>query len=126
MTITVAEIQATGLPLTDHGALAEALSVGRIKLAPTEIGIGTLLETLGLSTGNALLDYLKGTPDFRHVWPLLEQGRLRADSPMVRATIDALAAGGLISVAEAGVLKALAEQPDPVTSQDVTRALEGM
>lgn len=119
------DILATGLPLTDHGAIAVALSAGRTRTVPTEIGNGVVLETIGLASGNALLDAIYTNPDFRYVKPLLEQGRLRIDSPLVRATLDGLTSAGVITPAEADALKALAVQDNPVSSQDVTRALEG-
>ena len=62
------------------------------RLVPTEIGNGTVLETLGLAVGNALLDVLYNAPDFRYVKPLLEQGRLRIDAPPARAALDGIAA----------------------------------
>lgn len=120
------DILASGLPLDDHGAIAAALSIGRTKTVPTEIGNGLILETLGLEAGNALLDVITATPDFRHVKPLLEQGRLRIDSPLVQAALDQLAQAGVITQAEANALKALAVQPDPVTAYDVGYALQGV
>lgn len=65
------------------------------RLVPTEIGNGTVLETLGLAVGNALLDVLYNAPDFRYVKPLLEQGRLRIDAPSARAALDGIAAAGI-------------------------------
>lgn len=62
----------------------------RTKIVPLEIGNGTILETLGLTAGNALLDVIYNQPDFRHVKPLVEQGRLRLDSALVRATLNSL------------------------------------
>ena len=41
--ITYEEILATGLPLSDHGAIAAALSTGRTELVKTEIGKLSLL-----------------------------------------------------------------------------------
>ena len=95
------------------------------RLVPTEIGNGTVLETLGLAVGNALLDVLYNAPDFRYVKPLLEQGRLRIDAPPARAALDGIAAAGIAAgfgAAQAEALKALAEQPDPVDEMDVRRA----
>lgn len=108
----------------DDGAIAAALSVGRTKLVPTEIGNGTILETIGLTAGNSLLDVLNTAPDFRYVKPLLEQGRLRVDSGLVRATLDTLVPS-VLTQAQADALKNLALVPDPVSSQDVAKALEG-
>ena len=51
--ITYEEILATGLPLSDHGAIADALSVGKTELVKTEIGKLTVLGTIGMETDNA-------------------------------------------------------------------------
>lgn len=121
------DILAGGFDLAnrDDGAIAAALSVGRTKLVPTEIGNGSILETIGLAAGNALLDTIAAVPDFRHVKPLLEQGRLRVDSALVRGTLDSLVPA-VLTQAQADALKALAVKPDPVSANDVARALEGI
>lgn len=80
----------------DNRALVELLNAPRYEVteyAETEIGVGTIIEVMGLADGNAFLDALFNTPDYRHIKPLLEQGRLRLDSPFVRATL-----AGLINV----------------------------
>ena len=123
--ITLAEIQATGLPLDDHGAIAEALSAGRTKIVPTEIGKGKVIATIGLASANNLLDVIDTAPDFRHVRQLLASGWLDVGTPLTRGSLDELAVSGIITQAEADAIKALAEVPDPVTSQEVTKALEG-
>lgn len=123
--VTLAEIQATGLPLDDHGAIAEALSAGRKKLVVTEIGNGTILAELGIAAGNQLLDAIYNAPDFRYVKPLLEQGRLDIGSAVTQGALDALALAGACTQADADKLKALVVVPDPVTSQEVTKALDG-
>lgn len=123
--ITLAEIQATGLPLDDHGAIAEALSAGRTKLVTTEIGNGTILAELGIDAGNQLLDAIYNAPDFKYVKPLLEQGRLDIGSAVTQGALDMLALAGACTQADADKLKALAVAPDPVSSQEVTKALEG-
>ena len=120
------DILALGMPLGDHGAIAAALSAGRTRLVYTEVGHGTILEQIGLAAGNALLDAIYATPDFRHVRPLLEQSRLDVAAPLVRAALDGFATAGVITTAQAAALKALAERPDPVSSQQVTQALEGL
>jgi len=106
----------------DAKAIAAQLSAGRTRLEPTEVGNGAVLETIGLAAGNALLDVINNTPDFRHVKPLLEQGRLRIDSPLVRATLDSLVPAVLTAQA-AAALKALADRPDPVTEYQVRRVV---
>ena len=109
----------------DDGAIAAALSVGRTRLVPTEIGNGAILETIGLEAGNALLDLINSAPDFRYVRPLLEQGRLRVDSQLVLATLDSLVPA-VLSEAQAISIKALAERPDVISPQQVCAALEGV
>jgi len=117
------EILALGMSLDDHQAVADALSVGRVKVSYTEIGCGTVLSELGLTRGNMLLDIIYGSQDYRYVKPLLEQGRLDVGSALVRGTLDFLVAGAVITTAEAQKLKALAERPDPVPLQDVSHAI---
>ena len=94
------------------------------RLVPTEIGNGTVLETLGLAVGNALLDVLYNAPDFRYVKPLLEQGRLRIDAPSARAARDGIAAAGIAAgfgAAQAEALKALADAVTPADEMTVRR-----
>ena len=94
------------------------------RLVPTEIGNGTVLETLGLAVGNALLDVLYNAPDFRYVKPLLEQGRLRIDAPPARAALDGIAAAGIAAgfgAAQAEARKALADAVTPADEMTVRR-----
>lgn len=107
----------------DAQAIADALNVGRTKPARVEIGNGTILETLGLAAGNTLLDVINSVPDYRHVKPLLEQGRMIAGSPVVASAIAALVAAGVIAQADADKLAALGREPDPVSEFDVRRAI---
>lgn len=95
-----------------------------VRMVPTEIGNGTVLETLGLAVGNALLDVLYNAPDFRYVKPLLEQGRLRIDAPSARAALDGIAAAGIAAgfgAAQAEALKALADAVTPADEMTVRR-----
>ena len=103
--------------------IARQLSIGRVKRIPFEIGNGTILEILGLESGNRLLDVLMSATDFRYVRPLLEQGRLEVSSALVRATLDGLAGMQVITADEAAALKAVAETPDPVSVAQVSEIL---
>lgn len=105
-------------------AIADALSAGRTRFVPTEIGNGTILEVLGLAKGNALIDLINTHADFRHVKPLVEQGRLRLDTMLVRATLQSLVPA-VLTQAEADALVARAKEPDPVTHTQVGAALQG-
>ena len=118
--ITYEEIIATGLPLGDHGAIADFLSVGRTKLVKTEIGKLTILDTIGMEDGNALLDIIDTSPDFRHVRYPLANGWLDVANPTVRGMLDMLC-----SPENATLLKELAMQGDPISSQEVSKAMEG-
>jgi hypothetical protein len=120
------EIQALPAELRasrDTQAIADALSVGRTKPSTREIGNGTILEVLGLTAGNALLDAINNAPDFRHVKPLVQQGRLIVGGPLVAAALSGMVAGGVITQADADKLLAIAVQPDPVSEIDVRRAV---
>ena len=111
------------LPDRKDVQIAAILSVGRVTTAYTEIGNGLILATIGLASGNTLLDYLATDATFRHVRPLLEQGRLDVSSALVRGALDQFAAGGVITQTEADVLKALAETPNPIHYNAVSDAL---
>ncbi|MFA5387902.1 MAG: hypothetical protein WC322_05995 [Candidatus Paceibacterota bacterium] len=114
-----AELQAL---VPDTSALATALSNGRIRFVETEVGNGVVLETLGLTTGNALLDALNSETSYRHVLPLLEQGRLRLDSALARASLQAMV-GTVLTQVECDAMLAVAQVADPVSEFDVRCAI---
>lgn len=109
----------------EHGQIAAVVSAGRTKPSGLQVGHGTVLETVGLTAGNAFLDAIYGAPEFRHVKPLLEQGRLIVSSPLVMTTIQSMVPN-VIAQADADKLLALAVVPAPVTTQDVIAAMEGV
>lgn len=109
--------------LPDSQAIAEALSAGRTRANSALIGNGLILATIGLTAGNALLDALNSTEDFRYVKPLLEQGRLQVSSPLVAGALAQLVSASVITQGEADALIALGREPDPVPELDVRRAL---
>ena len=109
----------------DFDAIAAAVSIGRTKPSTREIGNGTILEVLGLTVGNALLDVVNTVPDFRHVKPLVEQGRLTVGSALVQATVQSLVPMGVLKQSEADALCALGFDTDPVTAQQVSDAMGG-
>lgn len=126
--ITLAEIQATGLPLTDHGAIAEALSAGRTKVQATPIGIGTVLAVMA-PVGGEFLNALEslGATDANVKWALkmIEQATFDVGHPVTRAQLEAFAVNVPTMADGIAALLALAVVPDPVSSQEVTKALEG-
>ena len=105
-------------------AIADAISVNRKKTVPTEVGNGTILEVLGLSVGHALLDVINTVPDFRHVKPLVEQGRLRLDSPLTIQALQSLVPS-VLTETQAQALISRATVDDKVTHTQVGIALSG-
>ena len=122
----LAEIQAACTPemiaAREHGAIAALVSVGRTRPSGTQIGKGTILETIGLTAGNAFLDVIDTVPDFRHVRGLIAEGRLIVSSPLVVATIQSFVPT-VLTQGQANALLALASVPAPVSVQDVINAL---
>ena len=111
----------------EHGAIAAVFSEGRTTVVPRLGGIGAVMETLGAVDGPLVLDALdslKGTvPAVKWGWVLLERGELDFGSTVTRQLIDGLVMGGVMTEAQGLAIKALAEQPDPVTEFDVRRAI---
>ncbi len=122
------EIQAKCSPALiaskEHGAIAAVVSAGRTRPSTKEVGNGTILEVLGLTAGNAMLDAINTIPDFRHVKPLVEQGRLTIGTPLVAQSLGAFVAGGVITQADADKLLAIAVEPAPVSVSEVIQAME--
>lgn len=123
------EILALAMPLDDHGAIAVALSADRTKIVPTPIGIGTVLAVMAPGGGDFLnaLEAM-GATDANVKWSLrmLEAGTFDIGHPVTRAQLDAFALAVPTMAAGIGALLAVAVVPDPVSSQDVTKALEGL
>lgn len=111
----------------DADAIAAVVNVGRTRVAPRLGGIGAVMETLGAVDGPLVLDALdslKATlPAVRWGWVLLERGELDFGSTVTRQMIDGLVMGGVMTEAQGLSIKALAEQPDPVSEFDVRRAI---
>ena len=107
----------------DTQAIAAALSVGRTRWKHTEIGVGTIIEVLGLAAANPVLDALYAAPDYRHVKPLLDQGRLRLDAVAQAGMLQPLVTGGLLTQAQLDALIARAKESAPVAEYDVRMAI---
>ena len=107
----------------DTQAIAAALSVGRTRYVETQIGVGTIIEVLGLAAANPVLDALYAAPDYRHVKPLLDQGRLRLDAVAQAGMLQPLVTGGLLTQAQLDALVARAKEPAPVAEYDVRMAI---
>ena len=104
-------------------AVADALSVGRTRWKHTEIGVGTIIEALGLAAANPVLDALYAAPDYRHVKPLLDQGRLRLDVVAQAGMLQPLVTGELLTQAQLDALVDRAKEHAPVAEYDVRMAI---
>ena len=107
----------------DTVAIAAALSAGRTRWKHTDIGVGTIIEALGLAAANPVLDALYASPDYRHVKPLLDQGRLRLDVVAQAGMLQPLVTGGLLTQAQLDALIARAKEPAPVDEYAVRVAI---
>ncbi len=127
--LTLEEIRATGLPLDDHGAIAEAISSGRTRIQSMPIGIGTVLAVMA-PVGGDFLNALEqiGQSDANVKWALkmIEQGTFDVGHPVTRAQLEAFKQAAPEMSDGIDALLAVAVVPDPVSSQDVTKALEGV
>lgn len=108
----------------DYEAIAAAVNVGRTRPNAQEIGNGIVLEILGLDQGNAFLDMINTVADFRHVRPLLEQGRLRISSALVKATLLSMVPA-VLSAEQVNAFLALGVDADPVSPPRVANAMDG-
>jgi hypothetical protein len=122
------EILATGLPLDDHGALADALSVGRTKVVSSPIGIGTVLAAMA-PYGGDFLNALeaKGATDANAKWALkmIEQATFDVGHPITRLQLEAFAAANADMADGITALLNVAIQADGITPAQVARILDG-
>lgn len=107
----------------DLTKIAMLVSQGRTKNNMREIGTGTILETLGMATGTAVIDALYANPMFKYVKPLIEQGRLQVGSPLVKVALDMLVAGNVCTQAQADSMYATGRTEDLVLPQEVETLL---
>lgn len=128
--LTAAEVEQID-PLLDPDnrndtAIAAILSAGRTRPVPTEIGVGTVLATLGAGAGE-WLDTITavGAANRDVFWALklLDRGVLRIDLEATRAQMRTLA--GSVSQLSDGInaLLTLGTEPDSLPVIEVSRAL---
>ena len=125
--ITLNEIKAKcgHLKERDDAEIVRLLSEGRTRPKERLIGIGTVLETLGMTDGTAFLGFIESQTSLKYVWKLIEQSNLNIASPLVAQAMTGFVRAGVITQANADKLIALGVEPDPVTFAQVAKALEG-
>lgn len=108
----------------DHQAIADAVNVGRTRVAQKLGGIGLIMETLGPDDGAALLDQLDAlsatNSAVKWAFVLINRGELDFGSPATRAMIDLLVASPAKEL-----LLSVAVVNDHVTAARVANALDG-
>ena len=109
----------------DESAIAAAFA-STLEQVPlkTEIGVGTILDVMGLDAGNSFLDVIFTQPQFRYIKLVIEAGKLDVSLTSVRDHIDQLSSLGVMSAESAAALKALGRQPATVSAYDVAMAFE--
>lgn len=95
------------LALHDTNAIANVINSGRVK--PNKIEIG-----------NALLDIIYTDSNFRHVKPLVEQGRLTIGSPLVQGTIQSMV-GAVLTQEQANMLCSIGMDLDPIDELEIRK-----
>lgn len=83
------------------------------------IGIGTVLDTIGLVSGNQLLDAIKNTPDYRYAWHLLEQGSLDINSPLVEQALTLLVQAEVILESDKSKLLNVGMKPIDISTSTI-------
>lgn len=114
------------LPARNDVAIAAILSSGRVTTQPTPIGIGTVLAVMAPSGGDFLnaLEAM-GAVDANVKWSLkmIEQASFDVGHPVARAQLQAFAAAQPPLAPAIAALLAVAEQPDPISFNAVSDAL---
>lgn len=81
-----------------------------------DIGLGALMETIGLASTNKLLAFLKSQPTFENVVPLIVSGTLNIRSPLVAQMLPVLVSYGQLTASESAALLALGQETEPQTA----------
>ena len=106
--------------IPDTGAMAEYINTHyKEPDYSVRIGIGTVLDTIGLVNGNNLLDAIKTTPDYRYAWYLLEQGSLDINSFLVEQALTLLVQAEVILQSDKNKLLEVGMKPVNVSTSTI-------
>lgn len=120
----------------NHQAIAEALSVGRTKVAQHFASERGILERFqgGPLAGDALISKLEAFGATAHPMASIVRRALKflghpegldVGSAATQGLLDALEAGGVITTTERAGLRMMATVPDPISHETVTAAIRG-
>lgn len=118
---------AAAVEARDLDAIAAIVSAGRMSMQPRFITARTILAECG-AAGPAILDALEAAATVSSAvkWAvkfLGDDSGIDVGNPATQYMVDQLAAGGALTVAQAGILNSMAMQPAPVSRLDVEAAL---
>ena len=116
----------------DDQAIADALSIGRMKIIPRPIGIGTIVGVMYPNGGlflKQLEDMAAVTPEtadslnVKYTMEVIRAGNFDVGDPTYRLYLQAFAQGYTDFADGIAALLALAVMPDPVTVGEVSDVL---
>lgn len=121
----------------DNG-MAAALSAGRTKLTETMLTERKIMSVLGIVDGEAALSSLEtfctGTPadptlaqvhpGIKRMVTWLKTTGIDVGNPLTQSMLDLLGATGVLSTSSVNQLKALAVVPDPISSNQISEAID--
>ena len=114
------------LAVRNDVAIADILSMGRVRIEPMRVGIGTLLAVMA-PNGGAFLDALEAlaATDSNVKWTLklIEQSNFDIGLPVTRTQLADFATAHPELAAHITALLAVAEQPAPIHYNAVSDAL---
>lgn len=115
---------ASALAARDCAEMARIRSIaaGRTRSNSRVIGNGSILEVIGIASGNKLLDEVNNNTLYRYVKPLVNDGRLEIGKPLTVATLQSMVPA-IITQVEADKLVALGKDAWPYSIQEVADAL---
>lgn len=114
------------LPERNDVQIAVVLSVGRVKIQTTAIGIGTCLAVMAPAGGDFLnaLEVIGATDaNVKWVLKLIDRGAFDVGHPVARAQLQAFADNVPSMATAIAALLAVAEVPDPINYNAVSDVL---
>ena len=111
----------------DDGAIAALVSIGRTRFRKTNVGEGGIIAAIGdLAAANIFLDVVNSVPDYRHIKKVITRGDFDLGELMAQGAVQAMVTALVLTQPQADRLKALGIESDPVSAQEVAKALEGL